>query len=202
MRPWTLEKPDDPPTAQTLHVITATQGFSPPNAGVDFHIDNTALAPDGSAMAFSGLWAQADNYANKQTQIYSLDFGTKKYAQLTDLPKFNWGAYDPAFSPDGQYIAFAARPDYRINDLYVMTRDGKNPVQITTTGAARSPVWSPDGKKLAFLAAFEGAQFNIYVMDVTPAVPGTPLGTANFSKPQKLTDEKGIDASSGLSWTT
>ena len=74
MRPWTLEKPDEPPTPQTLHVITATQGFSPPNAGVNFHIDNTALAPDGSAMAFIGLWAQADDYANKQTQIYSLDF--------------------------------------------------------------------------------------------------------------------------------
>ena len=82
-----------------------------------------------------------------------------------------------------------------------MARDGKNAVQITTTGAARSPVWSPDGKKLAFLAAFEGAQFNIYVMDVTPAAPGTPLTAANFGKPEKITDEKGIDASSGLSWT-
>jgi dipeptidyl aminopeptidase/acylaminoacyl peptidase len=200
MRPWTLEKPDDPPTLQTLHVITATQGFSPPNVGVDFHVDNTALAPDGSVMAFSGLWAQADNYANKQTQIYSLDFATRKYTQLTDLPVFGWGAYDPAFSPDGQQIAFAARPDYRVNDLHIMGRDGKNAVQITQTGAARSPVWSPDGKKLAFLAAFEGAQFNIYVMDVTPPAPGAPYSAANFSKPQKLTDEKGIDASSGLCW--
>lgn len=200
MRPWTLEKPDDPPTLQTLHVITATAGFSPANAGFNFHIDNTVIAPDGGAMAFVALWAQADNYANKQSQISVLDFGTKKHAQLTDVPAFKWGAYDPAFSPDGQYIAFAGRPDYRVNDLYIMTRDGKNQVQITTTGAARAPVWSPDGKKLAFLAAFEGAQFNIYVMDVTPAAPGTPLTAANFGKPEKLTDEKGIDARSGLSW--
>jgi Tol biopolymer transport system component len=201
MRPWTLEKPDDPPTIQTLHVITATQGFSPPNVGVDFHVDNTALAPDGSVMAFSGLWAQADNYANKQTQIYSLDFATRKYTQLTDLPMFGWGAYDPAFSPDGQSIAFAARPDYRVDDLFIMARDGQHAVQITQTGAARSPVWSPDGTKLAFLAAFEGAQFNLYVMEVTPPAPGTPFAAANFGKPQKLTDEKGIDAPSGLSWT-
>jgi TolB protein len=201
MRPWTYEHPDQPPSPANLHIITATAGFSPANAGGNFHIDNTDSAPDGNTMAFVALWAQPDDYSNKQTQIYMLDFNTKKYVQLTDMPTFKWGAYDPAFSPDGQFIAFAARPDYRINDLFIMTRDGKSQVQITQTSAARSPVWSPDGKKIAFLAAFEGAQFNIYVMDVTPAVPGTPFTAANFGKPEKLTDEKGIDARSGLSWT-
>jgi TolB protein len=198
LRPWTLEKPNEPPTPQTLHLITATQTVSPPNNGVNFHIDNTALSPDGSTMAFVALWVPADNFANKQTQIYALDFGTRKVTPpLTTMP---WGAYDPAFSPDGQYIAFAARPDYRVNDLYIMTRDGKNQVQITTTGAARSPVWSPDGRKLAFLGGFEGAQFNIYVMDFNPT-PGTPVAAVNFGVPVKITDEKGIDARSGLSWT-
>ncbi len=200
MRPWIVQSPDQPPSPTNLHVIAATEFFSPANAGINFHIDNTDCAPDGSVMAFVGLWAQPDDTTNKQTQIYLLDFATKKYTQLTDVPLFKWGAYDPAFSPDGQYIAFSARPDYRVNDLFIMTRDGKNAVQITTTGAARAPVWSPDGKKLAFLAAFEGAQFNIYVMDVTPAAPGAPFTAANFSKPEKLTDEKGIDARSGLSW--
>ncbi len=201
MRPWTFENPDQPPSATNLHVITATTGFSPANAGINFHIDNTDTAPDGKTMAFVGLWAQPDDYTNKQSQLYVLDFGTKKYAQLTDTPTFKWGAYDPAFSPDGQYLAFAGRPDYRVNDLFIMTRDGKNQTQITNTGAARAPVWSPDGKKLAFLAAFEGAQFNIYVMDVSVPAPGTPLTALNFGKPEKLTDEKGIDARSGLSWT-
>jgi TolB protein len=201
MRPWTFEHPDQPPSLTNLHVITATESFSPPNAGINFHIDNTDSAPDGSVMAFVGLWAQPDDTTNKQTQIYLLDFAMRKYTQLTDVPMFKWGAYDPAFSPDGQFIAFAARPDYRVNDLFIMTRDGKNAVQITTTGAARAPAWSPDGKKIAFLAAFEEAQFNIYVMNVTPAAPGAAFTAANFSKPEKLTDEKGIDARSGLSWT-
>ncbi len=201
MRPWTFENPDQPPTATNLHVITATTTVSPPNTGVNFHVDNTDSAPDGKSMAFSALWAQPDNYSNKQSQLYILDFGTRKYAQLTDIPAFKWGAYDPAFSPDGQYIAFTGRPDYRVNDLFIMTRDGKNATQITNTGAARAPVWSPDGKKLAFLAAFEGAQFNLYAMDVSSPPPGTPLTALNFGKPEKLTDEKGIDARSGLSWT-
>jgi dipeptidyl aminopeptidase/acylaminoacyl peptidase len=198
LRPWTYESPDQPPTAQNLHVIPATQSFSPANSQINFHIDNTALAPDGSAMAFVGYWAQPDDYSNRQTQISLLDFGTKKYS--APLTTMHWGAYDPAFSPDGQSIAFAARPDYRVDDLFIMARDGQHAVQITQTGAARSPVWSPDGKKIAFLAAFEGAQFNLYVMEVTPPAPGTPFAAANFGKPQKLTDEKGIDARSGLSW--
>lgn len=201
MRPWTLEKPDDPPSLPTLHVITATVGFSPANAGIKYHIDNTALSPDGSAMAFVAYWVQADDYSNKQTQIYTLDFATKKYAQLTDMPVFKWGAYDPVFSPDGQQITFAARADYRVNDIYVMARDGKNAVKITDNGHARAPVWSPDGKKLAFLSDIEGAQFNVFVMDVTPAAPGASLTAANFGKPEKISDENGIDARSGLSWT-
>ena len=198
LRPWTYEQPDQPPMAQNLHVITATQNFSPPNNFQQVHIDNTALAPDGGAMAFSAVWQSVENPTVKVTQIYLLDFGTKKVSQpLTTLPL---GAYDPVFSPDGQYIVFAGRPDIRVDDLYIMTRDGKNQVQITTTGAARSPVWSPDGTKVAFLGGFEGAQFNVYVIDVTPAAPGTPLAAANFGKPDKLTDEKGIDARSGLAW--
>lgn len=200
MRPWSLDNPDQPPAIpQNLHVIGPTAGFSPANADINFHIDNTNIAPDGKAMAFVALWVQPDDATNKQTQIYLLDYGTRKYS--APLTTMHWGAYDPAFSPDGQFIAFAGRPDNRVNDLFIMTRDGMNQTQITNTGAARSPVWSPDGKKLAFLAAFEGAQFNIYVMDVSLPAPGTPLTAPNFSKPEKLTDEKGIDARSGLSWS-
>ncbi len=185
-RPWVVEDPNDP----------ATVRFIPATQAVD-DVDNTALSADGNAMAFSSLWQAADTGV-KGTQIFLLDFTTKKTTQLTSLAL---GAYDPAFSPDGQYITFTGRPEKNLGDLYLMTRDGNNQVQITNTGAARAPVWSPDGKRLAFLAAFEGAQFNIYVMDVSLPAPGTPLTAANFSKPEKLTDETGIDARSGLSWT-
>ncbi len=199
MRPWTLEHPDQPPVQPAnLHAITATQAFSPPGLFPARHIDATALSPDGGAMAFSALWVQPDTPDNKQTQIYLLEIGPRKVSPpLTTMP---WGAYDPAFSPDGQQIAFAGRPDYRVNDLFIMSRDGRNQTQITNTGAARAPVWSPDGKKIAFLAAFEGAQFNIYAMDVSPPPPGTAFTAANFGTPAKLTDEQGIDARSGLSW--
>jgi Tol biopolymer transport system component len=200
VRPWIYESPDQPPTQQNLHLITATQGFDPPNNFPYLHIDDTELAPDGGVMAFVGYWIQADDWTNRQTQIYLLDIAARKYTQLTDMPLFKWGAYDPAFSPDGQTIVFTGRPDYRVNDLFVMGRDGKNATQITQTGAARSPVWSPDGRRLAFLNGTQEGQFTISIMDVTPPAPGTPFGAANFGKADTVSDEKGIDARSGLSW--
>ncbi len=184
-RPWVVEDPNDP----------AKVRFIPATQAVD-DVDNTALSADGNAMAFSSLWQASDTGA-KGTQIFLLDFTTKKVTQLTSM---TLGAYDPAFSPDGQYITFTGRPDKNLGDLYLITRDGKNQVQITSTGAARAPVWSPDGRKLAFLGGFEGAQFNIYVMDFNPT-PGTPIAAVNFGKHEKITDEKGIDARSSLSWT-
>lgn len=201
LRPWIYDAPDQPPSQKNLYVIPATANFSPANADVKFHIDDTALAPDGSAMAFVGFWVQPDDWSNRQTQIYLLDFGAKKYVQLTEM---KWGAYAPAFSPDGQVIAFTGRPDYRVNDLHVMTRDGKNQTLVPTggaAGAARSPVWSPDGRRLAFLSGTEGGQFNIWAMDVNRPADGSPLTAANFGKAEKIADEKGIDARSGLSWT-
>jgi len=185
-RPWVVEDPNDP---ATVHFIPATQAID--------DVDNTALSADGSAMAFSSLW-QAPDTGAKGTQIFLLDFTTKTFAQLTSLAL---GAYDPAFTPDGQSIVFAGRSDKNLGDHYLMTPEGKNQVQITSTGAARAPVWSPNGTQLAFLGAFEGAQFNLYVMDVTPPAPGTPFTATNFSKLEKVTDEQGIDARSGLSWT-
>lgn len=201
LRPWLYDDPNQPPAPKNLYVIPATANFSPANADVKFHIDDTALAPDNSAMAFVAFWVQPDDWSNRQTQIYALDFGTKKYAQLTE---FKWGAYAPAYSPDGRVIAFTGRPDYRVNDLHVMTRDGKNQVLVPTggaAGAARSPVWSPDGKRLAFLSGVEGGQFSIWAMDVNRPADGSPLTAADFGKAEKIADEKGIDARSGLSWT-
>ncbi len=201
LRPWIYEEPDKPPTLANLHVIAATAAFSPPKPDVKFHIDDTALASDGSTMAFTGFWVQPDDWSNRQTQVYLLDFATKKYAQLTEM---HWGAYAPSFSPDGQVIAFTGRPDYRVNDLHVMTRDGKNQLLVPTggaAGAARSPVWSPDGRRLAFLSGTEGGQFSIWALDVNRPADGSPLTAANFGKAEKIADEKGIDARSGLSWT-
>jgi TolB protein len=56
---------------------------------------------------------------------------------------------DPAWSPDGRYIAFSSDEDGTRN-IYVMDADGSNARKLTSTNSEyyqdREPVWLPDGR--------------------------------------------------------
>jgi Tol biopolymer transport system component/DNA-binding winged helix-turn-helix (wHTH) protein len=58
----------------------------------------------------------------------------------------------PAFSPDGNQIAFTWGGEKNDNtDIYVRLVDGGNCVRLTThPGDDVNPVWSPDGRNIAF----------------------------------------------------
>jgi TolB protein len=81
-------------------------------------------------------------------------------------------ASDPAWSPDGQMIAFAflCRPRCGPNNLgepiYVVKADGSGLRKLTPkpVGAYRDPAWSPDGRKIAFVSDRDGNS-EIYVMN-------------------------------------
>ena len=61
----------------------------------------------------------------------------------------------PAFSPDGQHLAYAARANADQDDMFhVFVRDlpGGTPQQLTKAPESDiSPVWSPDGTRIAFV---------------------------------------------------
>jgi hypothetical protein len=71
-------------------------------------------------------------------------------------------ASDPAWSPDGDRIAFEAQ-----GDLYVTTADGKE-VRRVTTGPAidAAPAWSPDGTKIVFSSDLDGSR-GVDVVDMS-----------------------------------
>jgi Tol biopolymer transport system component/DNA-binding winged helix-turn-helix (wHTH) protein len=60
--------------------------------------------------------------------------------------------YHPAFSPDGNQVAFVWTGETGDNtDIYVRLVDGSNSVRLTThPGDDVNPVWSPDGSSIAF----------------------------------------------------
>src|SRR5262245_53313018 len=62
----------------------------------------------------------------------------------------------PAFSPDGNQIAFVRRDGKDGNaDIYVKLIDSETPLRLTTDPAADTyPAWSPDGRHIAFLRQF------------------------------------------------
>jgi Tol biopolymer transport system component/DNA-binding winged helix-turn-helix (wHTH) protein len=70
--------------------------------------------------------------------------------RLTNLPGAAWG---PAFSPDGEKIAFIWNGENPIRgDLYVQLVGGERPLRLTHTGGGYicCADWSPDGQKIAF----------------------------------------------------
>jgi Tol biopolymer transport system component len=120
--------------------------------------------------------AGADDYQSATLMIMSAH-GVGQ----TSLATSDEYSLDPAWSPDGQQIAYASR------DIFVIQADGTGRRQLTdhaTTGLSYGqPAWSPDGTQIAFVAGppTEGdqggqEQLSIYVMqaDGTNVVQLTP----------------------------
>lgn len=80
----------------------------------------------------------------------------------------------PAFSPDGELIAFTWDGDQlRNEDIYVQQISGSNAVRVTSDPASDIlPVWSPDGLSLAFLRG-NGSNRKPYRLMITSAFGGS-----------------------------
>ena len=115
-----------------------------------------SFAPDGQWFAFA-----SDRDGGDTFEIYVHPFGgqaaaTSDFAAASDsicqMTNAQNSSFSPAWSPDGQFIAFISNRD-RDNDLYVMRFDGSNE-QLVSFGDGslwqeRNPAWSPDSRWIA-----------------------------------------------------
>ena len=92
-------------------------------------------------------------------------------------------ASDPAWSPDGQTIAFVRLNASLGEPIYVVKADGSGLRNLTPkpVGAYAAPAWSPDGRKIAFVSDRDGNS-EVYVMN------------ANGSGQRNLTRNPAFDA--------
>lgn len=114
--------------------------------------------------------------------IYTMNADGTHLKNLTNTsaPKSEWV---PAWSPDGQKIAFASDRDGD-SEIYVMNNDGSNLVQLTeNNGYDGMPRWSPDGKILSFDTDRDGGDWDIYIMnaDGSNPKPLTSNSTSDFA---------------------
>jgi TolB protein len=152
------------------------------------HIGRLAYAPGGGSIVF--VYGPVDTDASR---LYRFDRASGVVEPLPGAPETS---YDPAFSADGRWLAFAARAEGG-TDVFALPLAGGAPVRLTSLQGARAPAFSPDGKLLAFLALAPGSSsFDLWIADVQSG----PDGALSASQPRQITHDMRIDADSGLSW--
>jgi len=119
-----------------------------------------SIVPDGNAILFAS--DRTGRY-----QIYEFNLLNDTLAQLTNFTDKN--AYAPTASPDGTLIVFYAWANGEeypsSHNIWLMERDGSNPVQIThRSGGGWDPVWSPDGTRILFASEIAGVP-QLFIMD-------------------------------------
>lgn len=114
-------------------------------------VGEVALSPDGRRVAFVKRVprAQHDGPSTMVRALFVVDAGKGAPRQFTFEPD---AASAPAWSPDGQQIAFIGR---RKGDaaaqIYVVAADGGNARPLTKLkSSVRELQWSPDGRSLAY----------------------------------------------------
>jgi hypothetical protein len=113
-------------------------------------------SPDGSQMA-----AVLERDGSPDIWIVNLDG-----SEAVNLTQDEAGDHSPAWSPDGEWIAFASVRDALYWELYLMRTDGSEVRRLTWWEDASDlwPSWSPDGTRLAFASKRDG-NWEIYTMD-------------------------------------
>lgn len=153
-------------------------------------VENPVFSPDGKQIVFTQRVTML-NDTHRTTGLWVVDLSTGK---LTSLMKADSGAFDAAWSPDGNWIAFIER-DGTANDLWVVPAAGGQPTQLTHGQMLTAPVWSPDGSQIAFFQV-DGKSFNVSYVDFSTDSSGVPTA----SSVQKLFSDGNIDATSSMSW--
>jgi Tol biopolymer transport system component len=104
-----------------------------------------SVAPDGKSVVY-------ERNAGGDADIFLQRVGGENSINLTEHSPTDDGA--PAFSPDGESIAFRSERDG--GGIFVMGATGESVRRLTEFGF--NPTWSPDGKQVAF--AGEGTTTN------------------------------------------
>jgi Tol biopolymer transport system component len=141
--------------------------------------ERPAISPDGSTIAYADF---VDAYLGADLGLH---FANADGSNPRALTKGGSGGVDggdtsPAFSPDGQWVAFERAVDFSSGKggLFLIRTDGSGLRRLTDDSlGAGYPRWSPDGKRILFTQRAEATTFApgpLWVVDVAGGAP-TPV---------------------------
>ena len=121
---------------------------------------NPSLSLDGNKIAFEAH--RSDLPSANSIDVINID-SSGQTTVITQSPQTT--VTGPAFSPDGQKIAFTSTFPGNY-EIYVIDIDGSNLVNLTNTPTwyEEAPSWSPDGERITFGSSRDG-NAEIYIMD-------------------------------------
>jgi dipeptidyl aminopeptidase/acylaminoacyl peptidase len=109
------------------------------------------ISPDGKQIIFTRGWVDKMN-DRRASNLWITDINGERIRELTHG---NWRDTSPAWSPDGERIAFISDRD-DTNQIHVMWLDTRETAQLTHVETTPGNLtWSPDGKMLAFTMFLE-----------------------------------------------
>lgn len=146
-----------------LHVVAA-DGTGDIALTTDLAPDaRPSWAPDGTTLVFaSAIDGQTDLY----TASFEFSDRPPRLGPMTRLTNSPATEADPAWSPDGQRIAYWSNAS-GVQQVYWVGPEGGTPTQLTDgPDTDADPSWSPDGRHVAFTRTSPTEPSEIYVLDV------------------------------------
>jgi TolB protein len=113
---------------QTPNVDEVEPSYASSGSRIAYAVDDTT----GNGCSQCGIWTMRSNGTHRQQLISNI------------------GARDPAFSPDGEKIAFAKHVKGSGRVLFLMRSDGGNPHSLGAGGLNAGISWSPNGRWIVF----------------------------------------------------
>lgn len=167
-----------------LHVFKVADKSMVQITSGDYDDSQPVWSPDGKHIAFvSNRSADPDNTFNTDIWVVAADNPDhgKTMLQLTTDPGSD---SQPAWSPDGKWIAYTNGPDdkymyYAMNYLNIVPATGGKPQNLTAKldRNANGPEFAPDGKSIYFALEDSGeqhlARINIATGEIARPVSGS-----------------------------
>lgn len=98
-------------------------------------------------------------YLSGRNEVRLIDLKTLVSKTIANDELWGFQNSQPAFSPNGEYVAFCAYRNFELDIFLNHIRSGKT-INLTHSGVTESePVWSPDGKYIYFVSSRTQATF-------------------------------------------
>jgi Tol biopolymer transport system component/DNA-binding winged helix-turn-helix (wHTH) protein len=124
-------------------------------------------SPDGKYLAIPDK-----NSPSEPFSVFLLSIETGERRKITSPPAGVIGDYNPAFSPDGKWLAFTRSPRWSTDDLYVIPLAGGEPKRLTFDNMTINGLtWTPDSREIIFDSRRGGSSRHLWRVAATGGSP-------------------------------